>query len=305
MDDQTLLSQYVATGDASAFAELTHRYSALVRGICFRLLGNTHDAEEVTQECFFELARHASDVHTSLGGWLQRAATSRSLNAIRSRIRRKNRERKIGLEIESIIPAADYSEPDLHRTIQGALKELPENLRLPMVLHYVDGQSQRDVAAQLGVNQSTISRRMQDALQQLREKLTQAGYAATAPAMMVLMQDHAAAAMNESGSPEIAAPGTIERVAGSTTLVASLMKGIVTASLPILGFLLFDGWVSLFTAMTLMVYIARFRPIWVSEVMSNFGLPDLYRQPTFFLNHWNWTSPPQGWRRQVRDHYPV
>ena len=59
MDDQTLLSQYVATGDASAFAELTHRYSALVRGICFRLLGNTHDAEEVTQECFFELARHA------------------------------------------------------------------------------------------------------------------------------------------------------------------------------------------------------------------------------------------------------
>ena len=54
MDDQTLLSQYVATQDSGAFEELTRRYAGLVKGVCVRLLGNSHDAEEVAQECFLE-----------------------------------------------------------------------------------------------------------------------------------------------------------------------------------------------------------------------------------------------------------
>jgi RNA polymerase sigma factor (sigma-70 family) len=299
MDDQTLLSQYVMTRDAVAFEELTRRYSGLVRGVCIRLLGNPHDAEEAAQECFFELARHAAEVHTSLGGWLHRAATSRSLNLLRSRARRKVRERTACLDVDSTTTENEFAEPDFQRLIQGAIKELPDNLRLPMVLHYVEGQSQRDVAVRLGVNQSTISRRMRDALRQLRDKLTQAGYAATTPAMMVFMQEHATAGATESAIADIVVSGTSAKVAGSTTLIGSL-KGGVTALLPILSFLLFGGWMFLFTSLCLGVYIARYRPIWVSEVMASFGVPDLYRQPTFFLARWEWTTPPDDWKAQMR-----
>ena len=102
MDDQTLLSQYVATQDSDAFEELTRRYAGLVKGVCVRLLGNSHDAEEIAQECFLELARNAADVHTSLAGWLRSAATSRSLNAIRSRSRRKIREREFSDDADAL-----------------------------------------------------------------------------------------------------------------------------------------------------------------------------------------------------------
>ena len=52
MDDQALLARYVADRDVTAFEELTQRYAGLVKGVCVRVLGNSHDAEEVSQECF-------------------------------------------------------------------------------------------------------------------------------------------------------------------------------------------------------------------------------------------------------------
>ena len=299
MDDQTLLSQYVATRNASAFEELTRRYSNLVRGICIRLLGNSHDAEEVTQECFFELARHASEVHTSVAGWLQRAANSRSLNLLRSRSRRKFRERAASLDLDSATSQSEFAEPELQQLINGALKELPDDLRLPVVLHYVDGQTQRDVATKLGVNQSTISRRMQDALRQLRDKLTQAGYAASAPAVMILMQDHAAAATTESTLTDAAVTGTAGKGAIGTTLISSL-KGSTAALLPLLSFLLFGGWVFLLTCLCLFLYIARYRPIWVSEVMSSFGVSDFYRKSTLFLDQHEWKTVSNTWKPSIR-----
>ena len=298
MDDQTLLSQYVATQDSDAFEELTRRYAGLVKGVCVRLSGNSHDAEEVAQECFLELARNAADVHTSLAGWLRSAATSRSLNAIRSRSRRKIREREFGQEADATVPPYDLAGSDLHRLIQVALRELPEDLRLPMMMHYVEGQSQRDVAAELGVNQSTISRRMQDALRQLRERLTQAGYAATAPAMMVLMQEHAAAAGTTSELTEMVASETAGKAVGGATL-GSTLKGLVVAAFPVAAILVLDGWVSLVFAVCVTLYVARYRPIWVSEVMSSLGSKDFYDQSTYFLGRWNWVLPPKGWRMRA------
>ncbi len=298
MDDQALLARYVADRDANAFEELTRRYAGLVKRVCIRVLGNAHDAEEVSQECFFELARHAGDVHTSLGGWLHRTATSRSLNALRSKARRKVREREVSLDAEKEVPAFDMGQADLRRLIDRALTELPDELHLPMMLHFFGGRSQRDVAIQLGLNQSTISRRMQDALQFLRERLTKAGYAATAPAVMVLMQDRAAAAA-EYGLPLVDASNTAGHIVISTTL-ASAFKGAFAVLLPVLGYLLFGGWISLLVALGITVTVARKRPIWFSELMSTPGSDDIYRRPTFMLRQWDWVSPPNDWRLEVR-----
>ena len=299
MNDQTLLSQYVTTRDAKSFEELTSRYSRLVRGVCIRILGNSHDAEEVAQECFFELARNAGSVHTSLGGWLHQTATSRSLNVLRSRARRKVRERAFGLEVESVSPEIDPTVPDLQRLIQGALTELPDDLRVPVVMHYVDGRSQRDVAEQLGVNQSTISRRMRDALRQLRDKMTRAGYAATAPALVVWIQDHAAAAHSEKTLTEAAVSGVAGKVAGGVSLASSL-KLTATALLPILGFLLWNGWVSFLIAIGVAIYVVRYRPRWVIEVMSSFGSPDPYQHFSGCHPWSGMTAIPGSWRSETQ-----
>jgi len=299
MDDQTLLAQYIATRDANAFAELTRRYAGLVKGVCIRVLGNSHDAEEVAQECFLELARDAERVHSSVGGWLHRAATTRSLNVLRSRIRRKVREREVGYDPDTAAASNDIGARELHKVIDGALTELPDDLRVPVILHYFDGRSQRDVALELGVNQSTISRRMQDALRHLRETLSRAGYVATTPAMMILMQDQAVTAATESGLVKVAVTGTASKAAGGATL-GSCVKGITTASLPFLSFLIFGGWVSLLVAIGLTLYVGRYQPKWVAELFSSLGAPDVYHEPTYCLGRWNWTTPPKDWCLQLR-----
>ena len=295
MDDQTLLSRYAVTQEASAFEELVQRHAGLVKAACIRVLGNSHDAEEVAQECFLELAHHADQIHTSVAGWLHRAATSRSLNVLRSRSRRKVREREVGIHLETSASVTDITTPELQRIIDSGLKDLPEDLRLPMILHFFDGRSQREVAIELGVNQSTISRRMHDALQQLREKLSQAGYAAAAPAMMFMTREKSSFAASESAVTKITTSSATDKAVGSTTLV-SFLKFLGTASLPIISFLVFDGWISLLIAVCLTTYVARYRPHWVQDLFSSLGLPDVYNQPMYFLGRWDWTTPPDGWR---------
>lgn len=298
MEDQVLLAQYIATSDSGAFEELTRRYAGLVKGVCHRVLGNTHDAEEVAQECFLELARDASHVHSSVAGWLHRAATTRSLNALRSRSRRKVRERECSLATETNSTITDVTIQELRRVIDGALTSMPEDLRLPMILHFLDGWSQRDVALELGVNQSTISRRMRDALRQLRERLTQAGYAASVPAVMVAMQNQADA-VTESTIVTVTVAGAAGKAAGSMT-IAGAIKASLAATLPLLSFLLFGGWMSLLVALSVVTYIARFQPLWVSEVFASLGVKDVYDQPSFSLTRWNWNQPPRGWRAEVQ-----
>ena len=241
MDDRTLLARYAATRDASAFEELVKRYAGLVKAACIRVLGNTHDAEEVSQECFLELARQAEHVHTSVAGWLHRAATSRSLNVLRSRVRRKAREREVGVEPNTAATAGDLTTQELNRIINGALAEMPDDLRQPMMLHYFDGHSQREVATELGVNQSTISRRMRDAIRHLRERLAQAGYVATAPAVMLMIQNRDLIATNESRLSPAGLSGVAEKSVAGGTLI-TLMKPAAVAMLPIVSFLVFDGW---------------------------------------------------------------
>jgi DNA-directed RNA polymerase specialized sigma24 family protein len=91
-DDAALLARYAESRDAGAFAEMVRRHAGIVHGTCLRILGNAHDAEDVAQECFMDLAMKAGTVTGSLPGWLHAAATSRSIDKIRSSARRRKRE---------------------------------------------------------------------------------------------------------------------------------------------------------------------------------------------------------------------
>src|SRR5689334_14491587 len=91
--DAELLRQYARTHDAEAFAELLRRHTRLVFSVARRITGNLHDAEDVTQACFLELAHKAGSIAVSLPGWLHSAATFRSLNAVRDTATRRRYER--------------------------------------------------------------------------------------------------------------------------------------------------------------------------------------------------------------------
>ena len=93
MTDQDLLQQWTAQRDAQAFREITSRYAAMVYATCCRVLRNTNDAEDLTQECFEVLTRTDRQPSTNLGAWLHAVAVNRCLNHLKAADRRRDRER--------------------------------------------------------------------------------------------------------------------------------------------------------------------------------------------------------------------
>src|SRR2546423_2967317 len=82
-DDAHLLARFAAGGDADAFELLVWRHGALVLGVCPRVLGDDHAAEDAFQATFLALARQAGSVRGGVPGWLHRVARRMAVRARR------------------------------------------------------------------------------------------------------------------------------------------------------------------------------------------------------------------------------
>ena len=81
--DAVLLTRYAASKDAEAFGELVRRHSGLVYATALLIVRDVHEAEDVAQTCFLELAKKAGAVKRSLPGWLHSLSTSRAIDSAR------------------------------------------------------------------------------------------------------------------------------------------------------------------------------------------------------------------------------
>jgi RNA polymerase sigma-70 factor (ECF subfamily) len=182
LNDGALLRRYAADGDPGAFAELVRRYAAMVYATARRVTGRGDIAEDVSQDCFLKMAERSGSITGSVAAWLHRTALNRSLELLRSEKSRKLREARVA-EIAATAAADDSARPDadsaqLIAQVDVALAALPDELRVPLVEHYLCGRSQMELAAAMDVNQSTISRRIEKGLGELRRRLESAGAAA-------------------------------------------------------------------------------------------------------------------------------
>ncbi len=241
-DDTSLLNRWVTSRDASAFSELACRHAGLVYGTCRRIVHDHHLAEEVAQECLFELARKASSVRESVAGFLHATATSRSKNRLRSETARVRREAEVP---GSELTALEQREPtwvEIAPQVDQALAELPDELRLPLVMHFLSGRSQVEVAEALHCDQATVSRHIARGIDALRKRL---GSTLSVLAFSLLLSATANAAAPPTlliSAAKIAMSGGGASAAGGGTAVAaiSISKLLVTGIAAVL--VAFSGW---------------------------------------------------------------
>ena len=156
--------------------DIVRTHSARVYRLAYRLTGNPHDAEDLTQEVFVRVFRSLSSYTPgTFEGWLHRITTNLFLDWAR----RKQRIRFEGLADEMVhrlpgsepTPAEAFDDSHLDDDVQAALKALPPEYRAAVVLCDIEGFSYEEIAATLGVKLGTVRSRIHRGRAQLRAAL--------------------------------------------------------------------------------------------------------------------------------------
>lgn len=187
--DLQLLSRYHRHGDAEAFQALVKAHAGMVHGTACRVTRDTALAQDVAQETFLALARSSGKAIQSVGAWLHHVARQKAQNLVRREARRQNYESAAAAQVAAAGVESTWAE--LEPLLDEALDSLPEAIRALLIERYLEGQSQQELAARMGVSQSTISRQLDEAIHQLRLRLRTKGVIGAAP-LALLLSTHSA-----------------------------------------------------------------------------------------------------------------
>jgi RNA polymerase sigma-70 factor (ECF subfamily) len=175
-------------GDRKAFDQLINRYQRQAVAVSYRLLGNSHDALEVTQDSFIKAFTSLSTLQKpeAFGGWLMRIVSNLSLNFRRSRKTRSQ------LPLDDLLGPVDSNAGDaggsewmarggdplrrleseeMGRRLQVALSQLPEKQRLAIVMFTIEEMPQKEVAAALDCSVEAVKWHVFQGRKKLRELL--------------------------------------------------------------------------------------------------------------------------------------
>ena len=173
--DAELMSRFTAARDEAAFAALVKRYGGMVLNVCARVLQNDADAEDAAQATFLVLARKAPSIRKkeSVASWLHGVAF-RAANNLRKEISRRHaRERHVAAAINA--PTVEPSWREMKTILHEVIERLPEQLKSPVILCYLEGKTHNEAALQLSCSLTTFRGRLERGRQMLRKKLTERG----------------------------------------------------------------------------------------------------------------------------------
>ena len=165
------------SGQVQALSLLYDRYSRLVYGLALKVLANTEEAEDITQDIFLSLwQRNTYDpARGSLGSFLTTMTRSRAIDKLRSRgTRYRFLLRWEGIarsESVTASPLEQVSMQERSAIVLAALEQLPFNERQILETAYYEGLSQSEIAKRLEIPLGTVKTRSRQGLLKLRQAL--------------------------------------------------------------------------------------------------------------------------------------
>lgn len=211
---EILLRRFVQHADPEAFSEIVRLHAGLVYGVCLRILRNEDKAADAAQETFFQMLKNAGQITGSLSGWLHRVATCKAID----RIRKDSAQRQRETEYSQAVPRRVEQWSQISPYVDEELDNLDPQVREALVRHYFMGQTTRTIAEEIGISQSTASRRIESGLDLLRVRLGKKGFLVAAAALGGLLGQNAAQAAPAVVMTEL---GKMALVAGTTGAAAS------------------------------------------------------------------------------------
>jgi RNA polymerase sigma-70 factor, ECF subfamily len=173
------LVRAIARGDEVAFAALYDQYSHILFGLLLRILRSRAEAEDVLQEVFLQVWRQAASFDEERGRaftWMVTLARSRALDRLRAVDARERAAERSVKEVPPDLSGGESAEEaalrnEREEVVRRALATLPEEQRNNLLLAYLSGMSQTEIAEQTGQPLGTVKTRMRAGLKKLSELL--------------------------------------------------------------------------------------------------------------------------------------
>jgi RNA polymerase sigma-70 factor (ECF subfamily) len=160
--DEDLVRRYLS-GDRGAFAALVERHERRVFNLALRMTGREEDARDATQDAFLTALRKLSSFRgeAAFTTWMHRVTVNACYDLLRKRQRNPLLDRGDDLLPLEPPPAPDHADDtSLSIDVQRALRRVPPDFRVVMVLHDVQDLPQDEVAAILGIPVGTVKSRL-------------------------------------------------------------------------------------------------------------------------------------------------
>ncbi len=176
--EDAALVQALVDGASDALSDLYDRYSGMLLGLAYRVLGDTADAEEVLQEAFLQVWNQADRYdpsRSSVSTWLVLITRSRAIDRLRSR---RVEERTIGAAQKenarthtSPEGVRDVFKQERRRRLLEEMGNLPPEQRRVLEMAFFQGMTQSEIASKTAIPLGTVKTRTLLAVKKLRKAL--------------------------------------------------------------------------------------------------------------------------------------
>ena len=173
----------VLKGDQNAYADIVNLYQHKLYQVCYRMLGNKQEAEDIAQEAFIRayINLHSYDQNRKFSTWLYRIATNLCIDRIRKKKPDYYLDAEVagtdGLDMYSQIAAEDplpdeaVEQMELQDRIQYEISRLPDKYRSVIVLKYIEELSLQEISEILDMPLGTVKTRIHRGREALRKQL--------------------------------------------------------------------------------------------------------------------------------------
>ena len=183
-DNEILLLKKARNGDVEAFEKLIEGCQKKVFNIALRMLGNYDDASELSQEVFIKIFKSLGNFkeHSSFYTWVYRITSNACLDEIRKRNNCKviSLDEPVNLNDNDVKPQVEDHRPtpdmeaekkEMKKIINDAIKSLPEEHRIVIILRDIQGFSYEEISKIVSCPEGTVKSRINRARQSLKEIL--------------------------------------------------------------------------------------------------------------------------------------